>query len=126
MKRLIPAGVLAVFIIVICILSNITVTKTIEKFEDKIEKCESFYEDGHYGQAKKTAKDFKKEWEKVSKIVSVYSNHCPLDDISMFASVLPEAINEKNGFEFKSTVNQIKTALSTIKGEQTLTLESLY
>ena len=126
MKRLIPAGVLAVFIVVICVLSNITVTRTIKKFENKIEKCENLYEVGQYEQATKTAEDFKSKWKKVSKVVSVYSNHCPLDDISMFASVLPEAINEKNDFEFKSTVNQIKTALSTIKGEQTLTLESLY
>ena len=126
MKRLIPAGILALIIIIVCVISNIQVTKTIEKSKKQIEKCEQLYLEKDYHQAENTARDFKKNWTKTAKIISAYSNHCPLDDISALASVLPETVNHKNDFEFKATINQIKTSLDTIKSEQSLTFESLY
>ncbi len=126
MKRLIPAVAILVVIIVICVLSNSSVCKTIKKAKSNITECETLYKDGEFEKAYDSAIKFKKKWRKTSSSVSAYANHCILDDISGLSAILPEAIKEKNNFEVGSTLNQIKVSLDRILKEQSFTLESLY
>lgn len=126
MKRLIPAAVLLIFIIIICAVSNYTVCKSIKTAKGEIEKCEQLYKSEKFEDAKDYAQKFKKHWIKSNRLVSVYSNHCPLDDITKLSGILPVAIKEKNDFEFASAISQIKTAFDIIYEEQSFTLQSLY
>ena len=126
MKRLIPATIILIIIIVVCVISNYTVCAHVKKANEKIKNCETLYSSGQFEQARISAEKFKKYWAKVSKGLSFYSNHCPIDDISNLAAILPEAAASKNDFEFKSTLRQIKTALDTVHYEQSFTWESLY
>lgn len=126
MKRLIPATVLLILIVIICTVSDITICRKVKNAKEEITKCEQLYQNSEFEKAEKSAIEFKKHWLKTSKIVSAYSNHCPLDDISVLSAILPEAIKAKDDFEFYSTVSQIKTALYTLYREQHFTIESLY
>ena len=126
MKRLIPATVILIIIIIMCTVSNRTILNCVKNAKDKINECETLYLSGQFEQAKSSADSFKKYWVKASKKVSFYSNHCPIDDISALAAILPEAAAAKNDFEFKSTLNRIRVALNAVRYEQTFTAESLY
>ena len=126
MKRLVPAAVLLIFIIIICALSNFTIYKSIRIAKGEIEKCEQLYKREKFEDAVDCAQKFKEHWIKSNKLVSVYSNHCPLDDITKLSGILPVAIKEKNDFEFASAISQLKTAFDIIYKEQSFTLQSLY
>ena len=126
MKRLIPAGAILLVIIIICVLSNSSVCKTVKKAKKDISQCETLYKNGDYETAYESAVKFKKKWKKASSSVSAYANHCILDDISGLSAVLPEAVRAKNDFEVGSTLNQIKTSLDRILKEQAFTFENLY
>lgn len=126
MKRLIPATVLLAIIIIICVVSNYTANKAIKNAKSEINKCEQLYKASEFDKAKDCAKKFRKGWIKSNKIVSAYTNHCPLDDITKLSGILPAAIKEKDDFQFYSSISQIKTALDIIYEEQSLTLQSLY
>lgn len=126
MKRLIPAGAIFIVIVIICVLSNISVQKTIKSTKAEIVECETLYLEGQFEKAQESAISFKEKWKKSASTVSVYSSHCLLDDISILSAVLPEAIEERNSFEVNSTISQIKISLDTILEEQSLTVKSLY
>lgn len=126
MKRVVPAAVLLALIILLCILSNITVSKSIKKAKSEIAKCQTLYSNSQFSKAEKCADSFKKHWLKETWLVSFYSNHCPLDDITALAATLPEAVKTKNDFEFYSTVERIYTILDAIYTEQYFSFEKLY
>lgn len=126
MKRAVPAAVLLALIILLCILSNITVSKSIKKAKSEISKCQTLYSNSKFQEAEKCAYNFKKHWLKETQFVSLYSNHCPLDDITTLAATLPEAVKTKNDFEFYSTVERIATILDAIYKEQSFSFEKLY
>lgn len=126
MKRLVPATILLIFIIIICAASNYTICKSIKIAKGEIEKCEQLYKGEKFEDAKDCAKKFKDNWIKSNRLISVYSNHCPLDDITKLSGILPVAIDKKNDFEFASSISQLKTAFDIIYEEQSFTLQSLY
>ena len=126
MKRVIPAAILLALIIILCILSNITVSKSIKKAKNELSKCQLLYSNSEFSKAEKCANSFKKHWLKETWLVSLYSNHCPLDDITTLAATLPEAVKTKNDFEFYSTVERIHTILDTVYKEQSFSLEKFY
>ena len=43
MKRLIPAAVLLIFIVILCAVSNYTICQTIRTAKSEIKKCEQLY-----------------------------------------------------------------------------------
>ena len=126
MKRMIPTAIIFALIIVICAVSNIAVCRRVDEARKQIEECKYLYENKRYSEALECALSFKSRWENSSKSISAYSNHCPLDDISTLAAILPEAVRQKDGFEVLSTISQIKTALDTIHAEQSFTFQSMY
>lgn len=126
MKRLVPAAVIFVMIIIACVISNISVCKSVDKARAEIANCQRLYADNEFEKAYNIALSFKKKWKKRTHLVSVYSNHCPLDDISVLSAILPEAIKYQNDFEVTSAINQIRVALDTVLDEQTFTIDSLY
>ena len=126
MKRLIPALAILLVIIIICVVSYISVCRTIKKAKLEIIECETLYKSQEFSKAYDRALRFKKKWKKASSGVSIYSSHCILDDISVFSAILPEAVKAKNDFEVNSTLNQIKVSLDRILEEQSLTVKSLY
>ena len=126
MKRLIPATILLACIAVICIISNIAVSKSINTAKSEIEYGKECYTKSEFDKAKGSADTFNKLWIKKARIITAYSNHCQLDNITELAGTLPEAIRSRNDFEFYSAISRINTALDTIYKEQSLTLESLY
>lgn len=126
MKRLILAAVLLLLIVTVCFLGGFTVLRTVKDFKNEIENCEQFYIEGNLSAAKKSAEDFKKQWHKSEKIISVFTNHRPLDDISILAATLCEAANENNDFEFFSAIEGIKTKLQLIYREESFNSENMY
>ena len=126
MKRLIPASIIFAIIITVCIIGNTAVVRGVNEAKSEIEKCRYLYDNNRFSEALESALRFKSHWTKSAKSLSAYSNHCPLDDITTLAAILPEAIRQKRDFEVYSTLSQIKAAIKTIRKEQLFTLESLY
>lgn len=126
MKRLIPAAVILLVIIVICVIGNITVRESIKTAKSEINMCQTLYNNGNFDEAYSDAVDFKRKWDKAVNSTSVYANHCPLDEVSALAAVLPEAVKQRNTFYVNSTAEQIFSLLDAILNEQSLTLQSLY
>lgn len=126
MKRLIPAAVILFIIIVICVIGNLTVCKSIKTAKSEINSCQTLYNNGNFDEAYANAVDFKERWNKTVTFTSVYANHCPLDDVSALAAVLPEAVKQRNTFYVNSTAEQIFSLLDAVLNEQSLTLQSLY
>lgn len=126
MKRLIPAALLSALIIAVGFMSSFTVLKTVNDFNSEIESCEYFYNKGEYKTAFGYAEKFRSGWLAASKRLSAYTNHGPVDDIGILASMLPEAAKQNNGFEFASITGRIKAELRIIKKEQSFNPENFY
>ena len=126
MKRLIAACILLAFIIGIGCADGFTVTNSVKEYKAQIENCKRLYKTGDFKSAADCAESLKEEWHKTAKVISVFTNHRQLDDINALLSTLPEAIGEKNDFQFFSTVEQIRYALEMIYREQSFTLENFY
>ncbi|MBO4693196.1 MAG: DUF4363 family protein [Clostridia bacterium] len=126
MKRLVPAGIIFIAIIIICVISNASAYKSVNAAKNQIEEFETYYNQSNFKQAYKLALKFKKDWTKNSQKVSAYSHHCSLDDISILSAILPEAVKYRDDFEVNSAISQMKVALDTIYEEQSFTFASLY
>ena len=55
MKRLIPASVIFIILILICIIGNIFVLNKCTKFSEKVESCYDAYQNGDYYTSKEIA-----------------------------------------------------------------------
>ena len=67
MKRVIPAAILLACIAVICIISNIAVSKSINTAKSEIEYCKECYKKSEFDKAKGSADTFNKLWIKKSR-----------------------------------------------------------
>ncbi len=117
MKRLIPAGIIFVLVIAVCITAHTFIDRACDKTIVDIEK---FYnEEIDAAQLEKIWKDRKEE-------MSLFVNHEFLDEMSLYIGQLTLSSKEDNIPELDMTYKNINTTLSLIKAEQTLALHSFY
>ena len=126
MKRLIPAAVLVLFIIIICIISSKTVINSVNAANESLRNCERLFSTGSLKEATAAANDFKENWKTQSKLISLFSNHCSLDDINLLAASLPDSVAAGKAYEFNASVSKIKLTLDMIYNEHSFTVDSLY
>ncbi len=116
MKRLIPAVIILVFIISICVVAHICVDRACEKTLDDIEV---FYNGGI------TADQLENRWKERKEQMALFVNHGFLDKISVYMGQLTLATDD-NSHELNAVYKNIKSVLSLIKAEQKFALHSFY
>ncbi len=116
MKRLIPAAIILVFIISICIGSHICVDHACRKTIDDIE---------NYQNKNITAAQLENSWKKRKEQMSLFVNHGFLDKISVYIGQLTISTDD-NSPEFDTVYKNIESVISLIKAEQEFALHSFY
>ncbi len=117
MKRLIPAAVIFIFIIAVCVTAHIFTDCACDKTLSDIEK---FYD------KKISADELEKAWKDRKEEMSLFVNHSFLDDISVYIGQLTLSNNDDSIPELDMIYKNIESTLNLIKDEQTLALHSFY
>lgn len=117
MKRLIPAGIILIFLVLICIFSHIYVDSICEQTLDDINA---------YYNKNISASSLEDSWNHKKEKMSLFVNHGFLDKISVYIGQLTLAENEDTHPESDVIYKNIQTVLSLIKEEQKLELHSFY
>ncbi len=116
MKRLIPAAIILVFIISICICAHICVDRACQKTIDDIE---------NYHNKNITAAQLENSWKKRKDQMALFVNHGFLDKVSVYIGQLTISTDD-NSPEFDSVYKNIESVISLIKAEQKFALHSFY
>ncbi len=116
MKRLIPAAIILVFIISICICAHICVDRACKKTIDDIE---------NYYNQNITGAQLENNWKERKEQMALFVNHGFLDKISVYIGQL--TIDTNNSLPESYTVyKNIESVISLIKAEQKFALHSFY
>lgn len=117
MKRLIPAAIILIFIISVCIYAHIYVARACEQTIDDIE---------NYYNKSITAAQLENNWQDRKEQMALFVNHDFLDKISVYMGQLTVASNNGNSPELNVIYKNIESVLSLIKAEQKFALHSFY
>ena len=116
MKRLIPATIILVFTISLCICSHILVDRACD---NTLKDINDFYNQTI------NAQSLQNSWQKRKEKMALFVNHSFLDEISLYMGQLA-VYNDFNSEYFEHTLKNIQTTLSMIKAEQQLSAHSFY
>ena len=116
MKRLIPAAIILVFIVFLCVFSHTHVNRICDKTLSDVQK--------YYNQ-KISANDLEQSWKHNKEKLLLFVNHSFLDKISIYIGELTVLNDNKNNY-FNDAYINIQTILSMIKEEQQFAAHSFY
>lgn len=117
MKRLIPAGIILIFLIAICVFSH---TYTDKICEQAIKDVENYYNKNI------SADTLQDTWNEHKEKMSVFVNHEFLDEMSIYVGQLSAFENKQDSPETALIYKNIETFLSLIKEEQKFAIHSFY
>lgn len=116
MKRLIPAAIILIFVITVCIGANLYVNTSCKETLNDI--------DAYYNQTI-TASQLEKFWKERKEKMSLFVNHGFLDKISIYIGQL--TVQENNNSPDSNVIyKSIESVLELIKAEQKFALHSFY
>ena len=124
MKRLIPASIIFVLVILTYFLSLNYITKSCDNTNKLLDKSVSAYKQNNT--AEKEAKEIKKFWQKEEKILSFFVNHEHIDEIEQAISTLNVYAKEKDNILFYEYADTIKVLLHQIVEETRITTHSIF
>jgi cAMP phosphodiesterase len=124
MKRLIPASIIFVIVIITYILSLNYITKSCESTNKLLDKSVEAYKENHT--AEKEAEKIKKYWQKEEKILSFFVNHDHIDQIEQAISTLNVYAKEKDNILFYEYADTIRVLLHQIVEETRITTHSIF
>lgn len=117
MKRLIPAALILVFIILLCVSANLLIN---DICDDTLEDINRFHNKTI------TAQFLQKIWKTNKEKLSLFVNHGFLDEISVYIGQLTVSDADIKSPEFETIYKNIQTILLIIKEEQHLAPHSFY
>ena len=126
MKRLIPASVILVMLILLCIIGNIFVINMSTNFSEKVDNCYDSYQKGDYSASKEIASSLYSEWDKTQKKLALFVNHAMLDDISKATARLASYKLDNPDTHFASECIDIQSVLHRMCDEQRIIPENFY
>lgn len=126
MKRLIPAILILIFIITVCVTCNMYVQKKCEKTIADVENCFFELKQNNNFVAHSKANAIKENWEKDKHKLEFFLNHKFIDQVSVCMSQLPVLTENSSVTAFSLTLENLKCVLNEIKEEQKLNLHSFY
>lgn len=126
MKRIVAAVALLAFIFVVLIIGNFVINRECDYLKVDIDELKKQIMTENTEKAKEKISDINSLWEKRKTVMSIFSNHSPLDNITIALSELTVAIeaNDKNYSLVKC--GEISALVGRIKEEQRIHAESFF
>ncbi len=124
MKRLIPASIIFVLVILTYFLSLNHITKSCENTNKLLDKSVEAYKENQT--AEKEAEKIKKFWQKEEKTLSFFVNHEHIDEIEQAISTLNVYAKEKDNILFYEYADAIRVLLHQIVEETKITTHSIF
>ena len=113
MKRLIAAGILAVFVITAYIVSYSYIDKTCQKTNKMLNECITAYQENK--NSKEKAENLKDFWKKREKGLSLFSNHQSIDDIELAIELLTVYSTSSQKELFFECSGKVETLIHQLK-----------
>lgn len=116
MKRIIPAVIILIFTVSLCICSHTLVDRACDATQSDI---------NDYRNNSISGEKLDQLWQKRKEKMSLFVNHGFLDDVTIYIGQLT-AYDNQSSEHFDHTFKNIQTVLSMIKEEQQLAAHSFY
>lgn len=123
MKRLIPAFILLIIVVLVYYLGYSYTLSTCNKADELLNNCNNIYQNDN--NAYKSAKKLEEFWSKREGKLSVFANHSDIDQIELAISslvVYSDSPDNKIFYEYLSTV---KTLLHQLKEDSKPSMHSI-
>ena len=117
MKRIIPAGIILIFMISVCFISHHFVEKHCNQTLQNLSK---------YKNKEITYTELNEKWKEDKEKMSLFANHSFLDEISIYIGQLKAYESKPQAPQFEATMQRVESLLLIIKEEQQLRLYSFY
>lgn len=117
MKRLIPALIIFVLVIAVCLWAHTHVDRACQETLSDIEKFRNHTI---------TGAKLEENWKERKENMELFVNHNFLDKISVYIGQLTVASFDETSLELNAVYKNIESVLSLIKAEQKLGLHSFY
>lgn len=124
MKRLIPAGILLIAVIVSYVLSLRYITVTCDKAEKLVLQCEEEYKNG--GNPCAVTEELTDMWDEKEKILSFFVNHDRIDEIELELSSLSVMSGSNEEILFYEHIENIKMLLHQVKEDTEISTHSIF
>lgn len=126
MRRIIVAAVLFLLVVGTIFLGNIIVNRQCEIMKDEIKNVEKFINNYNEDEALKKINNIKEMWHTKKAIISIFSNHEPLDEITVRIDELACATEIKDANKSRVIAAQILAYIDRITEEQRIHTESFF
>lgn len=126
MRRILVAALLFVFIITTIFSGNLIVKKQCEAVKKEIEIVKGYINKSENLTANEKIKDIKDLWHKKKAIISIFSNHEPLDEITVCINELECAAEIKDNARAMLVSAEIIAYIDRITEEQRIHTESFF
>lgn len=124
MKRLIPAAILFVLVIVAYITSLLYITNSCDKTKALLDVSVTAYKENKT--AKKEAKEIENFWNKKEPLLSVFVNHDRIDDIETAISLLNVYAKMPDNDLFYEYADNVKILIHQIMEDTKFTMHSIF
>lgn len=124
MKRLIPAAILFVTVIISYFGSLKYINDVCDATKKQVTACETEYRNG--GNAEEKVTELKKLWDEKEGALSFFVNHGEIDEVELELSSLSVFVKEKEDAMFYDRIESLKTLLHQIKEDTSLSTHSVF
>ncbi|MBR4116587.1 MAG: DUF4363 family protein [Clostridia bacterium] len=124
MKRLIPASIIFVLVIVTYLTSLYYITDSCDKAKNLLENSVQTYT--QQKTAEKQAKEMEDFWDKKEKVLSVFVNHDRIDDIEKAISLLNVYAKSPDNELFYEYADTVEILLHQIMEDTKITMHSIF
>lgn len=124
MKRLIPASILLILVIVSYIISLNYVTKICEETSRLIDQTVISYKQNNT--AEKESEKIREYWDKKEKILSLFVNHSHIDDIEEAISTLNVYAKLTENDQFFEYADKVNILLHQLTEDSKVTVHSIF
>lgn len=124
MKRLIPASILLVIVIISYFGSLNYIKGVCEETKKQVAECETEYKNGNDAEAK--VESLKKLWDEKEGTLSFFVNHGEIDEVELELSSLSVFVKEKENAMFYDHIESLKTLLHQIEEDTSLSMHSIF
>jgi len=124
MKRLIPASIIFVLVIITYFTSLYFITESCDKAKSLLETSVQTY--SQQKTAEKEAKKFKNFWDKKEKVLSVFVNHDRIDDIERAISLLNVYAKSPDNELFYEYADTVRILIHQLMEDTKITVHSIF
>lgn len=126
MKRLIAAGILIIFLVVLCITHHFIIESSIDTLKKHTENYSVTYKSGNFEELSSIAEVLSSDWEKRRVTLSLFVNHNILEEIDISVESISAYVETQN-YDLSFTEHAIlEERLKELKIDSSLHLENIF